>query len=89
MTINKTTVIKNNQGVRPDMNILVLGIFEFSPNLKCEYCTDPSPDVYSFPDGTHEYPESNCICGKCIIKNQKLNRGEFNSFNLPSPILEF
>lgn len=77
--------------MKSDINIMVLGIFTLEPQAKgkCEYCRNPSEDVYSFPCGTYEYPESCVICGKCIVENQKRNKGKFDSFDLPEPILPF
>ncbi len=66
-----------------DNNILVLGMFELCEQGECEYCINQSQDIYSFACGTYEYPESACICGSCIVANQKNNRGEFNSMDLP------
>ncbi len=72
-----------------DNNILVLGIFELCEKGKCEYCIASSNDIYSFSCGTYEYPESSCVCGKCILENQKKNHGKFNSIDLPEPVLPF
>lgn len=72
-----------------DPNILILRCFELCEKGRCEYCLTPSSDIYSFPCGTYEYPESSCICGKCVVENQKKNHGNFNSMDLPESILPF
>ncbi len=78
----------------PDQFILALG-FEFCDDAKdkdeCDFCTDPQNGTYASMYRPPEDAEE-CeyiICGKCIVENQKRNKGKFNRFDLPDIILPF
>ncbi len=74
----------------PDPNLALLPFTYCGPATKpdqCDYCRTPENGIYS-AGGSYEYPDEidYTICGKCIVENQKLNRGRFNESDLPELI---
>lgn len=58
---------------------------------ECDFCKNPLEGSYMKHSGSYEHPDEldYVICGKCIVDNQKRNKGKFKAFDLPDIILPF